>query len=101
MATLDGAKCLGQEKRIGTLETGKDADFLLLQADHLAYFPLQDAVDAIVGAADTGAIDAVVVRGRPVKWNGRMVDTALIERAKRLATESRDYLFAKTGYKPT
>jgi 5-methylthioadenosine/S-adenosylhomocysteine deaminase len=101
MATLDGAKCLGQEKRIGTLEAGKDADFLLLQADHLAYFPLQDAVDAIVGAADTSAIEAVVVRGRAVKWNGRMVDTALVERAKRLATESRDYLFAKTGYKPS
>ena len=101
MATLDGAKCIGQEKRIGTLEAGKDADFLVLQADHLAYFPLQDAVDAIATAADTSAIEAVMVRGRAVKWSGRMVDTALVERAKRLATESRDYLFTRTGYKPS
>lgn len=101
MATLDGAKTLGQEKRIGSLEVGKDADFLMLQANNLAYYPLQDPIDAIVGAADTGGLDAVFVQGRAVKWNGRMVDTALVERAKRLASESRDYLFAKTGYKPT
>lgn len=99
MATLDGAKCIGQERTIGTLEVGKDADFLLLQADHLAYYPLQNAIDAIVTAADTSAIDAVVVRGRAAKWNGRMVDAALVDRAKRLAHQSREYLFTKTGYK--
>jgi 5-methylthioadenosine/S-adenosylhomocysteine deaminase len=101
MATLDGARTIGQEKQLGSLEVGKDADFLMLQADHLAYYPVNDIIDAIVGAADTGSIDAVFVKGRAMKWNGRMVDTQLVDRAKRLATESRDYLFAKTNYKPS
>ena len=100
MATVDGAKTLGLEKRIGTLEVGKDADFLLLQATHLAYYPMQNPVDAIVGAADTSAIDAVFVQGRPAKFNGRMVDTALVGRAQRLAMASRQFLFDKTGFKP-
>ncbi|MFC5499129.1 amidohydrolase family protein [Caenimonas terrae] len=100
MATVDGAKTIGQEMRIGTLEVGKDADLLMMQATSLLYYPMQDPVDAIVAAADTSAIDAVFVRGRAVKMNGRLVDIALVNRARRLATESRQYLFDKTGYKP-
>lgn len=101
MATVDGAKTIGQDRRIGTLEVGRDADLLMLHATHLAYYPMQDPVDAIVGAADTSAIDGVFVQGRAVKMNGRMVDTALVDRAQRLAMESRQYLFDKTGFKPS
>lgn len=35
--TLDAAKCLGVETRIGSLETGKDADVLILDGDPLHY----------------------------------------------------------------
>jgi 5-methylthioadenosine/S-adenosylhomocysteine deaminase len=98
MATIEGARTAGLEKVAGSLTVGKNADIILLQADNLAYYPLQNPVDAIVGAADAGCIEAVFVAGRPVKFGGRLLDDALVTRAKRLASESRDYLFQKVGF---
>ena len=101
MATVDGARTVGQEREIGSLAVGKSADLLLLQADHPAYFPLHDAVDAVVTAADVSAIEAVFVAGKAVKFGGRLVDQALLDRSRQLALASRDYLFTKTGYRPS
>jgi cytosine/adenosine deaminase-related metal-dependent hydrolase len=98
MATIEGARTAGLEKVTGSLTVGKSADIILLQADNLAYFPLQNPVDAIVCAADAGCIEAVLVAGKPVKFGGRILDDALVARAKRLASESRDYLFQKVGF---
>ena len=95
MATIAGAKTVGLEKVTGSLAVGKSADILLLQADNLGYFPLQNPVDAIVGSADSGSIEAVFVAGKPVKFGGKLVDDGLVAKARRLATESRDYLFEK------
>jgi len=98
MATLEGAKTAGLEKVAGSLAVGKSADLLLLQADNLAYYPLQNPVDAMVGAADAGCIEAVFVAGKPVKFGGKLIDDALVTKARRLASESRDYLFQKVGF---
>lgn len=98
MATIEGARTAGLGKVTGSLSVGKSADIILLQADNLAYFPLQNPVDAIVGAADAGCIEAVFVAGRPVKFGGKLIDDALVARAKRLAAESRDYLFQKVAF---
>ena len=101
MATVDGARTIGLEKQVGTLAVGKSADILLMRADSLAYSPLGDSIDAIVGAADSADIEAIFVAGKVVKWDRRLVDTALVTRAQRLASESRTYLFEKTDYKST
>jgi cytosine/adenosine deaminase-related metal-dependent hydrolase len=98
MATIEGAKTAGLEKVTGSLAVGKSADLLLLQSDNLAYHPLQNPVDAIVGAADAGCIEAVFVAGKPVKFGGKLTDDVLVAKARRLASESRDYLFQKTGF---
>jgi 5-methylthioadenosine/S-adenosylhomocysteine deaminase len=99
MATIAGAKTVGLEKITGSLAIGKSADILLLQADNLAYYPLQNPVDAIVGAADSGSIEAVFVAGRPVKFGGKLLDDTLLTRARQLASASRDYMFQKAGFK--
>jgi cytosine/adenosine deaminase-related metal-dependent hydrolase len=98
MATLEGARTTGLERVTGSITVGKDADLMLVKADHLNYYPLNDAVGALVGAADTASIDSVFVAGRPVKFGGRLLDEKLVARARRLATESRDYLFQKGSY---
>ena len=99
MATTGGAKTLGHEKVTGSITVGKDADMLLLRADDLSYFPLIEPVSAIVCAADKASIDAVFVAGRPLKFNGEIVDQTLVQRSRRLAVASRDYLFEKGGYR--
>ena len=47
-------------------------------------------------AANTSNVDSVFVAGRPVKRDGRLVNVGLA-RARRLAHESRDYLFKSAG----
>lgn len=97
MATAAGAVPCGLEGQVGTLTPGKQADIVALRADHLNYFPINKAVDAVVVAADTACIDSVFVAGKPVKFNGKWVNEALVKRVKRLALASRDYLMSKGG----
>jgi 5-methylthioadenosine/S-adenosylhomocysteine deaminase len=97
MATVGGAAPAGLEGRVGMLSPGMQADIVLLRSNHLNYFPVNDAIGAIVVAADTGSVDAVFVAGKAVKFNGRLVNTALVNRARKLAAESRDYVFARAG----
>jgi 5-methylthioadenosine/S-adenosylhomocysteine deaminase len=97
MATVGGAAPCGLEGQVGMLAPGMQADIVLLRASHLNYFPVNDAIGAIVVAADTGSVDAVFVAGKALKYNGRLVNDALVRKARRLAVESRDYLFARAG----
>lgn len=98
MATIGGAPVLGYGDQVGTLAPGKAADLVMFRASHPNYYPVNDAVKAIVVGADTSCVEAVFVAGRAVKFNGRLVNQALVARARKLAGESRDYLFAKAGF---
>jgi 5-methylthioadenosine/S-adenosylhomocysteine deaminase len=40
--TINGAKALGLERKIGTLEPGKDADVILVRTDEINTMPLND-----------------------------------------------------------
>ena len=92
MATIEGAKACGLDDRVGSLEPGKQADILVLRTDVPNLAPMSDPVGATVLAAGTHNVEGVLVAGRWVKRDGRLVDVdvaAVLERA----TESRRYLF--------
>lgn len=99
MATIDGARTVGLERVTGSLTEGKDADLMLVRADDLGFFPVNDAISAIVVAADKASVDTVFVAGRALKFGGKLTDDALVQRARKLALESREYMFSKAGYK--
>ncbi|ODS22638.1 N-ethylammeline chlorohydrolase [Candidatus Endobugula sertula] len=48
MATINGAKCMGMDEYIGSLETGKIADMIAIELDPLEQAPLHDIASAIV-----------------------------------------------------
>jgi cytosine/adenosine deaminase-related metal-dependent hydrolase len=72
-ATVVGARVAGVEG-IGTLTPGSHADLVLLRTDLPGVAPANDPVGAIVLSMDTRAVDTVIVAGRIVKRDGRLVD---------------------------
>lgn len=73
LATTGGAAAVGLSGRIGTLRPGAAADLVLLRTDLPGTGPVHDAAATAVLAADTRAVDAVVVAGRVVKRDGRLL----------------------------
>ena len=68
MATIDGARLLGRESDLGSLEVGKRADFLLVRLDHPTLVPARPEaiVSHLAYSASEEAIDSVYVEGEPV-----------------------------------
>jgi len=66
MATFDGAKALGLESEIGSIEIGKRADLALVRLERLHTTPARDVVSALVYSAEAGDVDTVVIDGRLV-----------------------------------
>jgi 5-methylthioadenosine/S-adenosylhomocysteine deaminase len=100
LATVVGAQTNGLADRVGTLTPGKEADMILLRTDRVNVMPLNNAYGAVVLGMDTSNVDAVFIQGRIRKWQGSLVDVDL-ERVRRLATASRDYLIAEAGWPET
>jgi 5-methylthioadenosine/S-adenosylhomocysteine deaminase len=83
MATMNGARALAAETRIGSLETGKAADMILVATDRVHAQPLFDPVTHLVYSAGKADVTDVFVEGRPVVEAGRLltadVDAILAE----------------------
>ncbi|WP_237152789.1 amidohydrolase [Oryzibacter oryziterrae] len=73
MATINGARALGAADRLGSLEVGKEADFLLLAMDRLHAVPLFDPMTHVVYSANRSDVTDVFVAGRQVVRDGRLV----------------------------
>ncbi len=73
MATINGAKALGLDGRIGTLEEGKDADLMLIDTKKVNMRPLNDPFSAIVYSASEEDIDNVWCRGRRLMEGRRLL----------------------------
>jgi cytosine/adenosine deaminase-related metal-dependent hydrolase len=69
-ATIDGARCLGREDELGSLEPGKLADIALWRLDALAGAGIEDPVAALVLAGLP--LDTLLVGGRPVVEGGEL-----------------------------
>jgi cytosine/adenosine deaminase-related metal-dependent hydrolase len=61
--TVEGARLLGQQDRIGTIARGKQADFVLLRADALNLQPIHDPISSVVMQANPSNIDSVMIAG--------------------------------------
>src|SRR4051794_28818860 len=73
MATIRGARALGMEKEIGSLEAGKRADAILVRIDRPHALPIYDAVSQMVYALKAGDVRDVMVNGKPVVRDGRIL----------------------------
>jgi 5-methylthioadenosine/S-adenosylhomocysteine deaminase len=97
-ATVGGATCAGLLDKCGTITPGKEADIVMIRADDINVYPSNNAVGTVVSAADTRNVDTVIIGGRIRKLRGRMPGVNM-DSFRKMADESRNYLFMKAGYK--
>jgi len=85
MATIEGARALHMEKEIGSLETGKQADFAILNLNVPNAVPMFDVYSQIVYALKASEVETVVVAGKTLLKNGKLLtvdEAAAIAKAK-------------------
>jgi len=97
MATLDGARDLGLDDRIGSLTPGKRADLIAVRVDGLGTAPAADPVATMVLCARASDVDLVIADGRVLKRDGRLtaVDPRVV--IERATTTLRDVV-ARSGW---
>ncbi len=88
MATLGGARALGMEDRIGSLEAGKRADIVVVDVRAPRMTPMYDPVSHLVYVAKGADVRHVVVEGRVVMRDRAVLtldERAVVARAAALA----------------
>lgn len=89
MATIGGARVLGQHARTGSLEIGKRADLIIVGMSKARQTPLFDPVAQIVYASRGDDVDTTVVDGRILMRGGKVLtlDEATVLAEARAAAE--------------
>ena len=88
LATIGGARALGIETRVGSLEAGKDADLAAFRTDIARTTPLGDPYSAAIFALPGRSAELVTVQGRVLVERGhaRSGDAALAQRVREVGT---------------
>jgi 5-methylthioadenosine/S-adenosylhomocysteine deaminase len=73
MATIDGARAMGLDAEIGSLEVGKRADLAVVRLDRLHATPVTDVISALVYSAETDDVDSVVIDGKLLMHDRRLL----------------------------
>jgi 5-methylthioadenosine/S-adenosylhomocysteine deaminase len=87
LATIGGARALHMEKEIGSLETGKKADFILVNTGAPHAVPLYNVYSQIVYALKASDVATVVIAGRTVMQDRRL----LTLNEKQILARAREY----------
>ena len=97
MATIDAAKCIGADKELGSIETGKKADLVILDCGVPSMTPTtpENAVSNIVYAGASSAVRDTMVDGKFVLRAGKIV-TVDEEAAIKKASAAAERLLARS-----
>jgi cytosine/adenosine deaminase-related metal-dependent hydrolase len=100
LATMGGARALGLEREIGSIEAGKRADLVVLDYRAFGLTPTLDPVQNLVYHGHAKDVETVLVDGRVVVEGGRLVHAdggALLDGAQEAATGAWQRFVAKYG----
>jgi 5-methylthioadenosine/S-adenosylhomocysteine deaminase len=96
-ATRGGARALGLDHLVGSVEPGKKADLVLIKNDESpAMFPLLNPYGHIVFQAQRGDVHTVLVNGKALKYDGHLVDIDL-GKARTAVAATVDHLRSELG----
>ena len=74
MATIEGAKVLGMENEIGSLEPGKKADMIFIKTDKLHMCPANDVCANLVYSSNGADVESVMIDGKVIMQNRKMLN---------------------------
>jgi 5-methylthioadenosine/S-adenosylhomocysteine deaminase len=97
-ATIEGARCADLDAKVGTLTPGKEADIVLLKADRLNVWPLNNAPGAIVNLMNPMNVDTVFIAGKVRKWRGELVGVDAA-RVQRIVADARDGVLRRANFR--
>lgn len=72
LATINGAKALGLEEKVGNIEEGKQADLIILNLDTVVTKPVNDIVSDIVYNVKGNNIETTIVNGKILMENNKL-----------------------------
>jgi cytosine/adenosine deaminase-related metal-dependent hydrolase len=101
MGTRGGARIMGWEDEVGSIEAGKAADMAIFDLRHLGYAgALHDPVAALIFSGDSHLAHTVIVNGEIVVEQGRLTridEDRIYHEANRIAREMVERASRKTG----
>jgi 5-methylthioadenosine/S-adenosylhomocysteine deaminase len=72
MATINGARALGLDQAIGSLEIGKKADLIIIDTNKPHLTPMYNPVSHLVYAAMGSDVTTSIINGNVVMEDGRI-----------------------------
>jgi len=72
MATINGAKALNLENKIGSIEKGKKADIIILDLNNIEVYPTVDLITQIVHNVESNNIDTTMINGQVLMKNHKL-----------------------------
>jgi cytosine/adenosine deaminase-related metal-dependent hydrolase len=95
--TINAARSIWADDRVGSLTPGKRADVILLRGSDLNLAPMNDAYETIVSSAHASNVDTVIIDGEVVKRDGELLAYDREEVAAELR-ESAERVFGRADY---
>jgi len=96
MATIDGAKALHMEKEIGSLETGKKADIVLISLDKPNAVPMYNVYSQLAYSLKGSDVETVIIGGHVIMRDRKLL-TVNEEAAIAKAREYKKSIAASLG----
>ncbi len=103
LATRGGAKILGLEERIGSIQPGKQADLILLDFNQPHLQPLYDVYSHLAYSVGRGDVRTTIVNGVPLMVEGQIQtfdEDALLAQVRELGVSVNHWLVEQTGRYP-
>lgn len=98
MVTINGARALGMESEIGSIEEGKSADFCAIDLSHPRTQPVHHVISHVVYAAGSDQVSDVWVAGRRILHDRELTtldEQSILERAAYWSKRMRPEILAK------
>ncbi|MDD6436001.1 MAG: amidohydrolase [Clostridiales bacterium] len=95
-ATLGGAKAIGKEAQIGSIEVGKRADLFLYDPMYHRSVPVYDPVSSLVYCSSPNNVDTVIINGKVIMEN-KVITTIDEERVMAKVQENANELASVLG----